>query len=419
MSPKVEFRVEQQILDSFLEAYVRLAVLKDPQTGELCGYRVVEMNSQAAHISGRRREDALGRDVCEVFAMDRDCWQRLQERLQEPEGPRTFDFYFQRVDRRFLISPVHLSADEILLFFAEVTYRAKAEDAFRIHEVLFHYAQDIILYIDMSGQVVNANEKACEAYGYTKDQLKQLRIQDIRHPSTQAVFEGQMEKADTGGVVFECVHLRSDGSAFPVEVSARSTETGKGKIRIHIIRDITERKEQEGRIAWLARHDGLTGVLNRMSFIGELELEIHRAQRSASRFAVLLFDIDKFKLINDSFGHVAGDFVLGHVATSVRSVLRQNDQLGRFGGDEFVVLQTGIEGPADVLSLAQRMTEVLKMPVSYAGAEISLSISLGASLYPEDATNIPNLLHFADQAMYHTKRKGGNGYDLYRSLMIL
>ncbi len=271
----------------------------------------------------------------------------------------------------------------------------------------------------MSGQVVNANEKACEAYGYTKDQLKQLRIQDIRHPSTQAVFEGQMEKADTGGVVFECVHLRSDGSAFPVEVSARSTETGKGKIRIHIIRDITERKEQEGRIAWLARHDGLTGVLNRMSFIGELELEIHRAQRSASRFAVLLFDIDKFKLINDSFGHVAGDFVLGHVATSVRSVLRQNDQLGRFGGDEFVVLQTGIEGPADVLSLAQRMTEVLKMPVSYAGAEISLSISLGASLYPEDATNIPNLLHFADQAMYHTKRKGGNGYDLYRSLMIL
>ena len=163
----------------------------------------------------------------------------------------------------------------------------------------------------------------------------------------------------------------------------------------------------------------MTGILNRISFIGELEMEIHRAQRNVSRFAVLLFDIDKFKLINDSFGHAAGDFVLGYVAASVQSVLRQNDQIGRFGGDEFVVLQTGIEDPGDVISLVKRMTQVLAEPVSYGGSEISLSISLGASLFPEDATNTTELLHFADQAMYHTKRKGGNGYCLYRSAMIL
>ena len=419
MTTDVELSLDQRVLNSLLESYVRLAVLRDPVSGQVQGYRVGDMNQQALRASGRRRGDAIGRSFCDVFAMDDGCWRRLQQRLEGLEGPRTFDFHFKQLDRRFLISPVHVSADDIILFFVEVTYRKKAEDALRMHEILFNHAQDIILYIDMTGQVISANEKACEAYGYTREQLKQLRIQDLRHPSTLSVFEEQMRVADAGGVVFECVHVRADGSEFPVEVSAKSTETERGQIRIHIIRDITERKEQEAQIAWLARYDGLTGVLNRRSFIEELEEEMHRTSRQGSKFAILLFDIDRFKFVNDNYGHSVGDAVLRHVAARARSVLRQSDHIGRLGGDEFVILQTDVGCPGDVLSLVGRLREVLSEPVNIEERKLHLSVSLGVSLYPTDATNTTDLLHFADEAMYYTKRSGGNGYSLYAPNMSL
>jgi diguanylate cyclase (GGDEF)-like protein/PAS domain S-box-containing protein len=375
---------------------------------------VVDLNNQAARVFGRSREDVIGRDICEILAMDRVRRESFRERLESLDGSGIFDFHFEEMGRRFLIRPLRVSTEDIILFFVEITYRQKAEDAVRIHEVLFDKAQDIILFVDMSGQIVNANEKACESYGYTKDELRLLGIEDIRHPSAQAFFQEQMGQADEDGVVFESIHVRSDGTVFPVEVSAKSTETERGKIRIHIIRNITERREHEEKIAWLARYDGLTGILNRRSFIAELDEEMKRAQRKMSKFAVLLFDIDRFKLINDSHGHATGDYILALVAKRVKAVLRENDQVGRLGGDEFVVLQTDIQTEGDVVALVERIFAALSQPVSYEGAELVLSISLGASLFPDHATDTAELMHYADQAMYHTKRNGPNGYSLYR-----
>ena len=417
MNTHSEFLLEKRLINFLLESYVRLSILRDSVTGSVQGYRVVEMNNQAARAFGCSKEEAIGRDICEILVMDQDYRTRFWEHLAYRESPRTFDFHFEQMDRRLLISPFHVSTEEIILFFVEATYRQKVEDVIRVHEVLLERAQDIILFVDMAGQLLDGNEKASEIYGYTKEQLQLLRIQDIRHPLTLLVFEEQMKQADAEGIVFECMHVRSDGSAFPVEVSAKSTETERGKIRIHIIRDITERKEQEKKIAWLARYDGLTEVLNRLSIIGELDKEVHRSKRTKAKFAVLLFDIDKFKLINDSFGHATGDFVLSLVAARVKSVLRQNDHVGRLGGDEFVVLQTDIKTPEDVTYLIERIIEVLSKPLTHEGAQISLSISLGASLFPEHSTSSGDLIHYADQAMYSTKRSGGNGYSLFRSSM--
>lgn len=409
------FFLDQRAMDALLESYVRLLAIRNPEDDELQGYRIVDMNNQAARVSGRLPSDVIGEGLCEAFALDKDCWRKLYERLENLEGPTTLNVHVEHLDRYFLVSPLLISSEEVVLFFAEITRRKKAEDKMRIHEFLFDHAEDIILYVDMYGRVVTANRRASESYLYTKEQLKTLSILDLRDPSTQDAFEEQMRKADEEGIVFECLHVRSDGSTFPVEVSAKSTETERGKIRIHIIRDITERKKQEEKIAWLARYDGLTGILNRASFIAELEQELHRARRQQSQFAVLLFDIDKFKLINDSFSHAAGDLVLEQVATRVKSVLRQYDRIGRLGGDEFVVLQTGIEKPEDILSLVQRIRQELSKPVRFKETEIALSISIGISTFLGDATSTNDLLHFADQAMYNTKRQGGNGYSLHQS----
>lgn len=410
-------RVATNFYDSLLESYVRLAVTRDSVTGAVCGYEILEMNNPAERLLSSTKEEAIGRDICDMLVMDQASRMKFQERLVYADGPRTFAFHLSELERRFIFSPFHVSHDEIILFFVEVTYRQKVEDVIRIHEVLLDRAQDVILFVDMSGQILSGNEKACEVYGYTKEQLRLMNIQDIRHPSTQPVFEAQMAQADAEGIVFESIHVRSDGSSLPVEVSAKSTETARGQIRIHIIRDITQRKEQEKKIAWLARYDGLTGVLNRASIIKELEDEVHRARRVETKFAVLLFDIDKFKVVNDNYGHATGDFLQTLVASRVKSVLRQHDQLGRLGGDEFIVLQTDVQGPDNVTSLINRILEVLSKPALYEGREIQLSISLGASLFPEHAVNTEDLIHYADQAMYSTKRRGGNGYTFYQFSM--
>lgn len=289
----------------------------------------------------------------------------------------------------------------------------KAEEALRIHKILFEIAQDIILYIGLDGQIIDFNQRAYEKYGYTKQQLLSMKIQDLRHPSTASEYERQMQQADTSGVVFECVHVKSDGTSFPVEVSAKSTLTENGPLRIHIVRDITERKEQEAKINWLARYDALTGIQNRASFVMQLEQEIHRSIRNKTLFAVMLFDIDKFKHINDYYGHEAGDIVLRQVATRVHNVLRTTDQIGRLGGDEFVILQTDIKKCDDIISLIKRIEAVAGEQISYKENNFKVSISIGVCLFPEEAKDIDSLLHCADKAMYKVKKSGGGNYSFF------
>lgn len=287
----------------------------------------------------------------------------------------------------------------------------KAQTVERLHEVLFENAQDIILYANSSGQIIGANQQACQSYGYTKELLVQLRVQDLRHDSTLIDYEHQMLLAKTHGVTFESIHQKSDGTAFPVEVSARSVDTASGLIRIHIIRDITKRKEQSEQIVWLASHDGLTGILNRSSLLKELELELERAKRSATTLAVFLFDIDKFKQVNDVYGHEAGDLILKTLAKRVSSVLRKTDHFGRLGGDEFVVVMANADQKEDVFRLIERIRESIQPSTWYKDREIKITISLGISLFPQDASEEGELLNLADQAMYRTKNKGGNGYS--------
>jgi diguanylate cyclase (GGDEF)-like protein len=222
-----------------------------------------------------------------------------------------------------------------------------------------------------------------------------------------------MYQADTAGTVFEAIHFRRDGSSFPVEVSVKSTYTEQGHFRIHIIRDITKRKENEEKIAWLANHDSLTGIPNRTNFISKLAQEISRTKRTGGKFAVMLFDIDKFKDVNDQFGHEAGDIMLCHVATKTQQTVRTIDHIGRFGGDEFVVLQTEVKSYEDVKSLVRRIQEAVSLPVTYKGVKISVGVSIGICLFPDHAQDINNLLHYADQAMYRAKNEKRGSFIFY------
>ncbi len=402
----------KKIFDAMLEGCAQLELERDSQ-GEVLDCRIIDINKQAEAILELPRGEAAGKALSRVLPALNEHWVKLSGMISLTEEAVQFEFYAKHINKYFSISTLKYDRDKLLFFFMDITLQKKARDALRIHEILFENAQDIMLYIKPEGQILNANKRACDEYGYTKQQLLTMTIQDIRHPSTIHEFDQQMLQAAQEGIVFESIHVRKDGSSFPVEVSAKRTFTAQGPLRLHIIRNITKRKENEKQITWLANYDALTGIPNRRSFIAQLEEEIRRSLRSEAVLAVMLFDIDKFKYINDQYGHEAGDMVLRHTATAAQKVLRAEDQIGRFGGDEFVVLQTNIKTKDDIIALAERLQEAVSKPITYNDIELSIKISIGISLFPKDAAEEDGLLQCADKAMYQAKHNGGGAYNFF------
>ena len=189
---------------------------------------------------------------------------------------------------------------------------------------------------------------------------------------------------------------------------------GDAKVLITVIEDATERKKAEQRIAFLAHHDPLTGLANRAALAQKIEEAAARQRRRDEPFSVLLLDLDRFKEVNDTLGHPAGDTLLIEVATRLRSLLRETDVLARLGGDEFAIIQAGESDQRGAArALAERILEVLGEPFAIDGGEINIGTSIGIALAPEHGTGSGELLKMADLALYRTKSAGRNGYCFF------
>ena len=175
------------------------------------------------------------------------------------------------------------------------------------------------------------------------------------------------------------------------------------------------RREAESRLSFLANHDSLTGLLNRVMFNQQLIQALARAQRYQKIAAVLFFDLDRLKLINDKLGHDAGDHLIKQLATRLRECLRESDTVGRLGGDEFVVLADDIADPNQVAGVAHKLLETVALPFTLSGREIRVTGSIGISIFPDDGGDAQALLKNADVAMYRAKAHGGNNFQFYSS----
>lgn len=188
----------------------------------------------------------------------------------------------------------------------------------------------------------------------------------------------------------------------------------------HIVvshRDITTFKQAEREIEWLAYHDPLTGLPNRHLFNDRLEQSIARADRCKGSVALLFFDLDSFKAINDTLGHSCGDMLLKGVAERLAHRIRKADTLARYGGDEFVVILNGDGEHGNVTATTRAILDTLCQPFFVAGEELYISASVGIAIYPADAASAADLLNNADIAMYQAKKRGGNSFLVYRPEM--
>lgn len=216
---------------------------------------------------------------------------------------------------------------------------------------------------------------------------------------------------------FEGKMMRFDGTLIDVEIRRATFQYGGEPAIQTVIHDITRHKDYEEQLRRQALHDALTGLPNRLLLMDRMEQAIVTANRSGNSFYVLFFDLDRFKYVNDTLGHDAGDELLKTITARMSDCARKGDTLARLGGDEFVLMLEEIDDEQAIAPLVLRIMERICEPVVLGEQEVAVTCSVGISVYPQDATDTYSLLKFADTAMYHAKEKGRNGVERYSADM--
>ena len=223
--------------------------------------------------------------------------------------------------------------------------------------------------------------------------------------------------ATGSGVEYQEYNIETPARGARVHATSRIVirdSQGDAKYLVVVIDDVTEQRKSEQRIAFMAHHDALTGLANRATVAQKIEEATARQRRWGAPFTVLLLDLDRFKHVNDTLGHSAGDALLREVAARLKASLRETDTLARLGGDEFAIIQSGeIDQKAAAATLAQRVIELIAEPFSIESHEFNIGTSIGIALAPEQGTDPDALLKMADMALYRAKSDGRNGYRFF------
>lgn len=254
------------------------------------------------------------------------------------------------------------------------------------------------------GLVVDANPPLLALLGHALDGVVGRPVLDFVAPELRGGLRARTAQGED--VAGEASVLHRDGHRIPVEFRLRTMNLRGEALQMVIVRDQRDRLAAQARIHFLAHHDPLTGLPNRGTFLDLAEQLFARAQAETTRVALLFVDIDHFKRVNDSLGHLAGDAMLKTVAQRITDTLRVTDLVGRFAGDEFVVLLGGNPERAAIEEVARKLLEAIERPMTLDGPSISVTSSIGIAVYPDHTRDPAELLKQADTAMYHAKARG-------------
>jgi diguanylate cyclase (GGDEF)-like protein len=289
----------------------------------------------------------------------------------------------------------------------------------RFDTALNNMSHGLIMF-DASERLVVCNDRYLKMYGLSRDIVKRgCTLSDLlqhRAEKGQLFRDPEQVRDEIRAVVTIGKPINSILEAPDGRVVSVTTEpmASGGWVTTH--EDITERREAQARISHMALHDALTNLPNRMFFREQMEIRLAQLERG-QKFAVLCFDLDQFKTVNDTLGHPFGDELLRQVSDRVRSCLREGDTIARLGGDEFAVLQGSINQPTETTALAARLIEVIGAPFDLNGHQAVIGASVGIAVAPSDASDPDQLLKNADLALYRAKKDGGRAYRFFEPEM--
>jgi diguanylate cyclase (GGDEF)-like protein/PAS domain S-box-containing protein len=253
------------------------------------------------------------------------------------------------------------------------------------------------------------------AHGQAVESVFRIIDEDSRaaaaNPVEQCLLSNRGVKAGRHAILVR----QTDGREFHIEYSAAPIRRASGEVvgAVMVFHDISERKQVQNQLHHIAHHDGLTSLPNRTLFQLRLQQQIQDARAHRTRFAVLFLDLDRFKLINDTLGHLFGDQLLLMAAKRLRMAVRAGDTIARIGGDEFTAILRDIGAREDALCIASEILDAIRRPFHIGGHEIFVTTSIGVAFYPEDGTDVGELLKNADVAMYQAKDSGRNSHRCF------
>jgi diguanylate cyclase (GGDEF)-like protein/PAS domain S-box-containing protein len=389
------------------------------------GWRCRFANKQYANTFGLDERSILGRSVSEIIGAEATAQIRpyIDEVLSE-RRTATYERQLRGADgapRWIEVTLVpHFSDDGTVIaafvLISDITKhrlaeRATRESEERLAKFMLASAEGIVFHRD--GVITDANPPICQLTGFAFDEIVGRRTLEFIAPDqvgkvTAVMLSGQETS-------YESVLIDKRGQRIPVEFIVRTMLRNGESMRMTIVRDIRDRHAVQARIHHLAHHDALTGLPNRMSFMERLEPLVVGALAGESRLALLFIDLDHFKRVNDSLGHLVGDTLLRVVAQRITSCLRATDVVARFGGDEFVVLLPGMSAAqrGDVEEVAQKLLAAIGVEVDAEGRPITVTPSIGIALFPGDGVSPDELVKHADSAMYLAKARGRANYQFF------
>ncbi len=306
-----------------------------------------------------------------------------------------------------------------LMMLAQLRYQAgMAKLAENEHKLRFFLdtSRDGVIVIDRNGKVVEFNPAAEQLFGYSAEDMKgasvnHLMPEDVAQEHNRFVKYSRANQPQDMAPGRQVMGRRKDGSEFPVEITVGQASSAQGRMYVGVVRDISERKAYEDQLIELASTDSLTGALNRRAFLADAEDSFRRARRYGTPLSLLNIDVDYFKRINDNYGHAAGDQVLVNLVDLFRRSFRETDKIGRFGGEEFLVLlpETDLGKAAEA---AERLLETVRNNTEQLddGRCFTYTISIGIAAVQPDSDDVETIINTSDEALYQAKQTGRNRY---------
>ncbi len=301
----------------------------------------------------------------------------------------------------------------------DVTEHVIKEQRLRQAATVFNSTVEGVMITDENASIIDVNEAFTSITGYRREEVigqnpKMLSSGRHDHDYYQQMWQSLLSNGSWSGEIW---NRRSDGVLFPelLTISVVRDDNNQPSGYVGVFADISRLKEAEQRLDHLAHHDALTGVPNRLLLNARLEQSIKHASRHNSGFALVFIDLDRFKVINDSLGHQAGDELLKQLADRLVKTVRTEDTVSRISGDEFVIILEDTHNRQDATIVVDKIMRCLYQPFRIAGQDVRVTGSMGLSLYPQDGTEAYQLMRNADAAMYRAKDQGRNTYHFYTS----
>jgi diguanylate cyclase (GGDEF)-like protein/PAS domain S-box-containing protein len=342
------------------------------------------------------------------------------------------DEHFSEVDERIAVtvaSQIAVSYENLQLYDEvrrnhaqlqqDLDARSRLTEDLRRFRLAMDATADAIFLVDRANMCfVDVNATACRMLGFEREDFLLVGQRERGSAPVQlADLYDKLLAGDQGGAMAELMLHRRDGSLLSVEVQRRTLRSGQNWILVAVARDITERKEAERRLLKLAHFDTLTNLPNRSQLYESLTHSLTQAAEHRWALAVLFLDMDRFKNINDTLGHSIGDELLRQFASRLLDCLRVRDTIGRFGGDEFCAILMLPEGVQSSLPVIDKIREAMRQPFDLKGHEVTVTASIGISVYPDDGQDADTLIKYADTAMYRAKEAGRDAFRFFTAEM--